>query len=137
MLDALERVGAGQNAGGADVYLAKLVDGFSGDFNNDGTVDASDYVVWRNGLGTIYTQNDYNVWRARFGQTAGSGSALPSAGPLPSAVPEPATFALLFAAVGPVGLILWTRRMGSHTGRASGTPARNGYDLAGLEVRRR
>ena len=31
----------------------------AGDFNTDGTVDAADYVVWRNGLGTTYAQNDY------------------------------------------------------------------------------
>lgn len=37
--------------------------GLPGDFNRDGAVDASDYVVWRNGKGIIYTQNDYEVWR--------------------------------------------------------------------------
>ncbi|MFL6546578.1 MAG: hypothetical protein ACJ8LM_15560, partial [Candidatus Udaeobacter sp.] len=61
--------------------------GMSGDFNGDGTVDAADYVVWRQGLGTLYTQADYDVWRAHFGQTAGSGSgAIANA-----AVPEPIT----------------------------------------------
>jgi hypothetical protein len=35
-----------------------------GDFNNSGTVDAADYVVWRKGLGATYTQTDYDVWRA-------------------------------------------------------------------------
>ncbi len=69
------------------------------DFNHDGTVDAADYVVWRNGLGTIYTQNDYDAWRAHFGQTAGSGAAgYPlgaSAESLSAAVPEPSTFVLL------------------------------------------
>jgi hypothetical protein len=52
----------------------------------------ADYVVWRNGLGTAYTQNDYDVWRAHFGQTAASGSA--GALPAPAGVPEPSTFAL-------------------------------------------
>ena len=57
-----------------------------GDFNSNGIVDAADYVVWRKGLGTTYTQNDYNVWRTHFGQSAGSG-----AGALANAtVPEPA-----------------------------------------------
>ena len=42
----------------------------AGDFNQDGTVDAADYVVWRKDLGGIYTQNDYNIWRAHFGQTS-------------------------------------------------------------------
>src|SRR5262249_15044183 len=40
-----------------------------GDFNYDGTVDAADYVVWRKGLGTTYTQSDYDTWRSHFGQT--------------------------------------------------------------------
>jgi PEP-CTERM motif len=54
-------------------------------------------------LGTIYTQNDYGVWRAHFGDSLGpgSGSAQPSAEPLSAAVPEPASFVLLIlAAVG-------------------------------------
>ena len=68
--------------------------GLAGDFNNDGSVDAADHVVWRKGLGTIYTQAAYNVWRAHFGQTAASGAALASAQSLP-AVPEPASISLL------------------------------------------
>jgi hypothetical protein len=74
--------------------------GVVGDYNDDGTVDAADYVVWRDGLGTLYTQNDYEVWRAHFGASlgSGSGSALPSADPLSAAVPEPATIVLLVLA---------------------------------------
>jgi hypothetical protein len=69
-----------------------------GDFNSNGVVDAADYVVWRKGLGTTYTQADYDVWRSHFEQTAGSGAALPSANPLSAAVPEPATLMLLVLA---------------------------------------
>ena len=54
---------------------------FPGDFNGDGSVNAADYVVWRKGLGTAYTPNDYNVWRAHFGQTAGSGRLRAQAAP--------------------------------------------------------
>jgi probable HAF family extracellular repeat protein len=68
-----------------------------GDFNNDGSVDAADYVVWRKGLATAHTQNDYDTWRAHFGQTAGSGAALPSAEPLPAATPEPPGLLLVIA----------------------------------------
>jgi T5SS/PEP-CTERM-associated repeat protein len=66
----------------------------AGDYNADGNVDAADYVVWRNGLGTTYTQNDYDAWRANFGQSAGSGAALPSAETLSAAVPEPCSWVL-------------------------------------------
>jgi autotransporter-associated beta strand protein len=67
------------------------------DFNYDGLVDTSDYIVWRKGLGTTYTQSDYDAWRAHFGQSSGSGSAAVAN----AAVPEPATLMLLmFAAVG-------------------------------------
>ena len=71
--------------------------GLPGDFNSNGVVDAADYVVWRKGLGTTYTQNDYNVWRAHFGQAAGSGSVATAT----TAVPEPSTFVgLMFAVFG-------------------------------------
>jgi hypothetical protein len=70
-----------------------------GDFNGNGIVDAVDYVVWRKGLGTTYTQNDYNVWRAHFGQTAGAGAGSGVTTGLPdSAVPEPAGFMLTLVA---------------------------------------
>ncbi len=70
------------------------------DFNGDGTVNAADYTVWRNGLGTTYTQNDYEVWKAHFGETAGSGSSSPSeASESLVAVPEPASWPLAVAAL--------------------------------------
>ena len=43
-----------------EVTLA-AVPSLPGDFNNDGTVDAADYVVWRK---TDGTQTGYNAWRA-------------------------------------------------------------------------
>jgi GH35 family endo-1,4-beta-xylanase len=68
----------------------------SGDYNQDGTVDTADYVLWRNGLGTIYTPDDYNVWRAHFGETIGSGAGANAN----AAVPEPATLVLLMLTAG-------------------------------------
>jgi autotransporter-associated beta strand protein len=71
-----------------------VVSPLAGDFDEDGIVDAADYVVWRNGLDVSYTQADYDVWRANFGRTAGSGTSNNEA-----AVPEPCPLVwLLFAA---------------------------------------
>jgi hypothetical protein len=67
-----------------------------GDFNFDGTVNAADYTVWRNGLGTLYTQDDYTAWKAHFGQTAG-GSAGSSR--VPAGVPEPTALLLVLLAI--------------------------------------
>jgi hypothetical protein len=72
--------------------------GVTGDFNNNGTVDAADYVLWRNG-GPLQNDptagvqpEDYNTWRANFGRTAAGASALGA-----SAVPEPTSVAMLLA----------------------------------------
>jgi hypothetical protein len=75
----------------------------SGDYNDNGIVDAADYVLWRKGgplqndetPGTL--PEDYDVWRMNFGRTSGSGAALN-----PSTVPEPSAlimFAILSAAI--------------------------------------
>jgi hypothetical protein len=79
----------------AGVRIASRSDVFAalpGDYDKSGDVDAADYVVWREGLGTTYSQADYDVWRAHFGATAGSGAIgyplSASVNPLP-AVPEP------------------------------------------------
>jgi hypothetical protein len=69
-----------------------------GDYNGSGTVDAADYVRWRDGgplenegdaPGTV-NQADYDFWRARFGATAGGGAGVEIA-----AVPEPTTGGLV------------------------------------------
>jgi hypothetical protein len=70
----------------SDLFLP-LSGTLPGDFNDDGTVDAADYVVWRNT--GINGQQGYNDWRANFGQSAGSGSLSSTA------VPEPAVALLL------------------------------------------
>jgi hypothetical protein len=85
-----------------------------GDYNNDGAVNAADYVVWRNGLGTIYAQTDYDVWRTHFGQTTGSGAAgYPlgaSAAPLSALVPEPTGLVLAGFGLAAVGLVALRQR---------------------------
>jgi hypothetical protein len=77
-----------------------------GDFNTDGTVDAADYAVWRNGLGTTYTQTDYGAWRANFGNTAaGAGAVADAVANASSAnIPEPISSAI--ASLGLVPLVV-------------------------------
>jgi probable HAF family extracellular repeat protein len=111
LLDAADINEAGQITGQGLIggqYRAYLLTPIAilGDFNNDGTVDAADYVVWRKGLGTIYTQDDYNTWRANFGATAAGAAAVAHSATGP-AVPEPASVALLlFAAFGLLALVV-------------------------------
>jgi PEP-CTERM motif len=88
--------------------------GVAGDYNDNGIVDAADYVVWRKFLGTntqlenegqnvtpgMVTQEDYNTWRANFGSTTPPGSAS-SLG----AVPEPGTFILVILGLAAFGAV--------------------------------
>jgi hypothetical protein len=75
----------------------KVIAGPNGDFNNDGIVDAADYVVWREGVIVESTPANYAIWRAKFG------TAVDGAGASLRAVPEPAS-AVLMAVVAAVGL---------------------------------
>jgi hypothetical protein len=69
---------------------------FAGDYNPDGIIDAADYVVWRKGLGTTFTEADYDAWQIHFGQTAARASSVPNlVGGSSPAVPEPTTLAQL------------------------------------------
>lgn len=75
--------------GANNVILSVVAYGLTGDFNHDGTVDAADYTVWRDGLGGEFTQDDYADWQANFGQSSPGGSAV--AAQHSNGVPEPAT----------------------------------------------
>lgn len=86
-----------------------------GDYNQDGIVDAADYVVWRKFLGTTgvtaYTgadgdgdstidQDDHGVWRAHYGETlpppgSGSGAVAASSPSTPGEVPQESVSALV------------------------------------------
>jgi hypothetical protein len=79
--------------------------GVTGDFNDNGVVDAADYAVWRDNLNTNKTlpndptpgavdQTDFTVWRTNFGRTSGGGAALGSA-----TVPEASTALTLLIGV--------------------------------------
>jgi DNA-binding beta-propeller fold protein YncE len=66
----------------------------AGDYNGNQIVDAADYVIWRNWLGTttvlpgditpgLVSADDFDVWRVNFGRSVSGGAA--------AAVPEPGT----------------------------------------------
>ena len=68
-----------------------------GDYNQNGVVDAADYTLWRDNLGTTNVlpndalggtigQGQYTQWKTNFGNTNGTGST--------SSVPEPASLVL-------------------------------------------
>lgn len=61
----------------------------AGDFNHDGRVDATDYVVWRNHPTTFGGEQGYTDWRANFGKTVGTAAL--------TMIPEPATMLLVLA----------------------------------------
>jgi hypothetical protein len=96
--------------GSEGVFVSNKVATVPGDFNFDGAVDSADYVAWRKGLGTLYAQSHYDIWRNNFGSSLGpgSGSAIPSAAPLSAAVPEPGAMGL--AAFGAAAIARFSRR---------------------------
>jgi hypothetical protein len=76
--------------------------GIAGDYNNDGMVDAADYIMWRQAvmsgtalpnetesLGTI-DEADYLAWRAQFGSAPSSAANLDGL-----SVPEPSVWAVV------------------------------------------
>jgi hypothetical protein len=86
-------------------YLALAIAMLLGDYNENGLVDAADYVVWRKQFGSPTAlpnddtpgvgNDDYARWRARFGNTlSGSGASVSVA------IPEPGSLAMLTVAMG-------------------------------------
>ena len=69
------------------LFVIPAVATLDGDFNGDGVVDARDYTVWRDGLGLTYTLNDFEVWKANFGNTSTASAST-------AGVPEPTTLLL-------------------------------------------
>lgn len=108
------------------VHLAAGLSGIAGDYNHNGVVDMSDYVLWRNTKGqtgaglaadgngdNVVDDADYSFWRARFGNVTGSGSGSGLGGG--TAVPEPGLLSLLICAA---GIFMGTS---TRTGRRDGT----------------
>jgi T5SS/PEP-CTERM-associated repeat protein len=75
----------------------------AGDFNGDGFVDAADYTIWRDGLGTVYSQGDYDLWANNYGATANARA---------EAVPEPTAVAIALLSLAAVG---WKRAVSSRS----------------------
>ena len=84
----------------------------SGDYNQNGIVDAADYSLWRDTLGEMgmdlaadgnengqVDDADYGVWRAHFGNTAklGGGAFVGVSGTI--GVPEPTAHCMLILAM--------------------------------------
>ena len=119
----LPALGAGLGWNLSQLYSAGNVSIFAGDYNGNGVVDAADYTIWRDTLGSPtdlrangdnsgtsagkIDQADYNVWKANFGAGNGNGSGNSAN----AAVPEPA--ALLLFVVGMSVMILGVQRRSS------------------------
>jgi autotransporter-associated beta strand protein len=91
----------------------------AGDFNDDGVIDAADYVLWRKKLDAPYTTTDYNDWRRNFGSPVNQGQSIQNA---PALVPEPNSSCLLLIAAFAF-LIYWPHvrtRLQTSDGFASG-----------------
>jgi len=88
------------SANSITTFVASLPANPLGDYNQDGIVDAADYVVWRKNDGT---QPGYDTWRVHFGQTAGGGAGNSA----DAAIPEPTTLVLLLVGM----LAMCSRRL--------------------------
>jgi hypothetical protein len=93
-----------------DADSVQLIVGIPGDYNDDGSVDAADYTVWRNTFGAIGSGlaadgngngsidgGDYSVWKTNFGASAGSGAGQSIAVPEPSGAIYWMLAAIMFA----------------------------------------
>ena len=103
---------------------ARLISSVPGDYNQDGTVDGSDFTVWRKNEGTTNAlandplggtigQAHYDQWREHFGQSAGNGTSLGSA------IPEPATIWMLIVGALAISKLAQRRARPDRTDRAA------------------
>jgi hypothetical protein len=92
-----------------------------GDYNDDGFVDAGDYPVWRNNLGSttadlpndltpeLVDESDYAAWKDNYGNSRGTGAGAGGLSASP-ATPEPGSALLLI--LGGLGMIAAKRHRG-------------------------
>jgi hypothetical protein len=96
---------------GSSIYRFDFEPTLYGDYNGDRVVNAVDYTVWRNLLGTdadlqneevtigSVTFQDYGVWKAHYGESLDATGASSLVRPGSHGVPEPASIALLMLGV--------------------------------------
>jgi enterochelin esterase family protein len=94
-----------------DILTALIGPPLVGDYNQDGQVDAGDFVVWRKSVGATGLPNrapenagpigepDFLAWRANFGKSQSAGSGV-KGGASSVAVPEPSVASIVAAACG-------------------------------------
>ena len=80
-------------AGTHQIFRFTAILGLSGDYNGDGTVNAIDYTVWRDGNSPDSSVAGYNTWVANFGNSS-----------ISAAIPEPSSLLLLA-----MSLVGWRR----------------------------
>jgi hypothetical protein len=121
------------SSGGNRAVVYKFTSAYylpEGDYNEDGTVDARDYNVWRDAMdsSTLYQpapstltegyghkadgdgdgvidMDDYNIWKAHFGESINLG-----AGGMALAVPELSSATLALIAIGAASIVTKRRR---------------------------
>lgn len=81
--------GGAQSAFWDDFSLMAATAGLPGDYNSDGTVDAIDYTVWRDGGSPDSSEAGYTLWANNYGATNSA-----------TAIPEPASALLVVLALG-------------------------------------
>jgi hypothetical protein len=140
-------------------FVATVDPALPGDYNLDRTVDAADYVVWRNSVGNTVTtfsgadgngngnidQPDYQVWRANFGRTlpaptglAASSAATASAlaiesDPAATSSQVPVTSSLASDAA-LESLPVAARSRDSATGASGHVPVASPHDIDGIDL---
>jgi probable HAF family extracellular repeat protein len=101
-------------AGNTEAWVVNLAASTSipGDYNLNGVVDAADYTIWRDTLGSttdlrangddtggsasVIDQADYAFWQSHFGNSGSGSKAI-------TAVPEPGTLLMLLLGTLPIG----------------------------------
>ena len=105
---------AANQGGSVFVDSVTFFDTLSGDFNSDGQINAADFTVWRDTLGSsvpafsgadgdgdsLITAADLEIWQAHFGMAVANASSTAAA------VPEPTGIWVILTSF----LVIWTKR---------------------------